>query len=409
MSTRQNINFESFIPVDKFSYLEKSNKKILNFFIKKTKKNIKEKKNVFHSFSKNFKLDFNFADLKRYKKFKRIITIGMGGSILGTQAINYFLKKKSNKELIFINNLDLDQINNLNKFKDLKNSLFLIISKSGATIEVFSIINSLKNKANFNMKNSIVITENKKNPLNTFAKKLKIKTIFHRSYIGGRYSIFSETALIPSYLMGINISKLKKNILNFLVQKKTSLIKNLTSMSKIYNSKKINSLVLLNYDQSLEHFSLWCQQLIAESLGKKGKGIIPVVSIGPRDHHSLLQLYLDGPRDKFFYIFSFKNKKKNKKNNGFFIESLNNVNMNELLENQRNAMISLLKNKKIPFLSIEINKRNEETLGELFSYFILETVFMGENLRVNPFDQPAVEQLKVLTKRNLFKRAKNNF
>ena len=95
--------------------------------------------------------------------------------------------------------------------------------------------------------------------------------------------------------------------------------------------------------------------------------------------------------------------------NGFFIESLNNVNMNELLENQRNAMISLLKNKKIPFLSIEINKRNEETLGELFSYFILETVFMGENLRVNPFNQPAVEQLKVLTKRNLFKRAKNNF
>ena len=130
---------------------------------------------------------------------------------------------------------------------------------------------------------------------------------------------------------------------------------------------------------------------------------MPLISVGPRDHHSLLQLYLDGPKDNFFYIFSFKKKKK-KKNKGLFVNVLNNTSMDELIENQKNAIISLFKNKKIPFLSIEIKKRNEETLGELFSYFILETVFLAENLKINPFNQPAVEQLKIITKQNLFKK-----
>ena len=404
MPNQENIYFERFIPNENFKNLKKNNSKSFNNSIKKTKLSIKEKKNVFHSFSKEFKLNFNLAELQKYKKFKRIIIIGIGGSIFGFQAINNFLKKKSKKELIFINNLEPIQLNKLNKLKNLKNSLFIIISKSGNTIEVLSIINSLKNKANFNKKNSLIITENKKNYLSLFAKNFKIKVIYHRSYIGGRYSVFSETALIPCYLMNIDITKFKKNILNFLNKKKLILIKNLINLSKIYDSKKINSIVLLNYCQSLECFMLWCQQLIAESLGKNGKGIIPLINLGPRDHHSLLQIYLDGPKDNFFYIFSFKKKKKKSNNKKFFFETLNKKDVYEVIETQKNAMLTLLKNKKIPYLSIEIKKNNEETLGELFSYFILETVFIGENLKINPFNQPAVEQLKILTKKNLFKK-----
>ena len=403
MSNQQNINFENFITNNKFNALKINEKKIFLNLLKKTKKSIKEKKNVFHSLSNDFKLNFNLKELKKYKKYKRIITIGFGGSILGTQAINSFLKK-TNKELIFINNLNPDQIKKINNLKNLKNSLFLIISKSGNTIELLSIINFFKKNANFNKDNSLIITDDKKSSLSLFAKKNKIKIIFHRNYIGGRYSIFSETALVPCYLMGINIFKLKKNIQKFLNKKKYILIKNLINISKVYKSKKINSIILLNYCNGLEYFMLWCQQLIAESLGKKGKGIIPSISLMPRDNHSLLQLYLDGPRDNFFYIFSFKERKKIKKTKGLFIEALNNKNIREVLENQKKATLSLFKNKKIPFLSIEIKRRDEETLGELFSYFILETVFMAEILRVNPFDQPAVEQLKIITKQNLFKK-----
>ena len=204
--------------------------------------------------------------------------------------------------------------------------------------------------------------------------------------------------------MGFNVLKLKKNILNFLNKKKTILINNLLNLSKVYESKKFHSLVLLNYVNGLDYFLMWCQQLIAESLGKKGKGIIPLISIAPRDHHSLLQLYLDGPRDNFFYIFSLKESKKKRKTKGLFSEALNNASVYELINNQKKAMISLLKDKKIPFISIEIKKRDEETLGELFSYFILETVLIAESLKINPFNQPAVEQLKVLTNKNLFKK-----
>ena len=162
--------------------------------------------------------------------------------------------------------------------------------------------------------------------------------------------------------------------------------------------------VILNYDSSLDDLGYWYQQLVAESLGKKGKGINPTLSFGPKDHHSLLQLYLDGPRDNFFYIFSSKESKKKRKIKGLFSEALNNASAYELINNQKKAMISLLKDKKIPFISIEIKKRDEETLGELFSYFILETVLIAESLKINPFNQPAVEQLKVLTNKNLFKK-----
>ena len=88
-----------------------------------------------------------------------------------------------------------------------------------------------------------------------------------------------------------------------------------------------------------------------------------------------------------------------------FKDAINNHNLEKVVENQKNAMTTILKNKKIPYISIEVKKRNEETLGELFSYFIFETVLIGQNLKINPFNQPAVEELKVLTRRNLFKRS----
>jgi len=401
MPYNNNLNFERFISKD-FKIKNSLNKKNFNISIKTAKENINFKRNVFYSFNKKFKLNFKLSELKKYKKFKRIILIGMGGSILGAQAINYFLPKKSNKEIIYINNLDFNLINKINRLKNLKNSLFVIISKSGNTIEVLSTIKSLNNNARFNKKNSIVITDNKKSFLNSFAKKNEIKLIFHRYYIGGRYSVFSETALVPIYLMGVDIFKLRKNISNYLKKNQSLLMKNLINLTKIYKSKKINSLILLNYCPGLKYFLLWCQQLIAESLGKRGKGIIPIVSIAPRDHHSLLQLYLDGPKDKFFYIFSIKENKKFKKTKGLFAEAINNSNIYNVLETQKNAMISILKNKKIPFISVDIKKRNEETLGELFSYFIIETVFLAESLGINPYNQPAVEQIKTLTKQNLF-------
>ena len=148
----------------------------------------------------------------------------------------------------------------------------------------------------------------------------------------------------------------------------------------------------------------WSQQLFAESLGKNKKGFIPVISNAPKDHHSLLQLYLDGPKDKVFYIVSSRKRGNLKTKSDFFndnVQYLRKKKYNNIKDSQKNAFLRVLKNKKIPFREINIQKFNEDTIGKLFLQFIMETIFLGKLTNVNPFDQPAVEEVKVLTKKFL--------
>ena len=169
-------------------------------------------------------------------------------------------------------------------------------------------------------------------------------------------------------------------------------------------SKKVNNLIFINYVPELEKFLFWCQQLIAESLGKKNNGFLPMVSTAPKDHHSLLQLYLDGPKDKLFNIFSFEKNSKEKinikKSNGINI-FLNKKKLSTVKLAQKQALIKALKRNNIPFREFKIKAINEIVLGKLFSIFITETIIIGKLLKINPFDQPAVEQVKVDTKQLL--------
>ena len=168
--------------------------------------------------------------------------------------------------------------------------------------------------------------------------------------------------------------------------------------------KKLNSLIFLNYSPKLEKFLYWCQQLIAESLGKKNMGFLPVISSNPKDHHSLLQLFLDGPKDKIFHILSLDDKLEKKYGTKKFfnnLKHLNNKSFSNIKNAQKNSLIKAFKVKNIPFREFRIKKINEETLGELFAYFILETIIIGKLARINPFDQPAVEQVKKITRRLL--------
>jgi len=362
-----------------------------------------DKKDTFHSFSKKFDINFKILDLKKFNNFKSVVLIGMGGSILGAEAIYSFFNNKIKKKFYFIDNLDQLKIENLKKKNRLKKNLFIIISKSGNTLE--TLINSNLFKDEINNKNTIIITEKKTNLLNSFANKKKILQIDHKDYIGGRYSVLSEVGMIPAYFMGLKIKYFRKNLLDlFRSKEKNLLLDNVIKLSHIYRYKKINSIILLNYAPEVNKFLYWCQQLIAESLGKKGKGLLPVVSVAPRDHHSLLQLYLDGPKDKLFYIFSLKLNKKIKKNKKVSEKNLQQAGYKDLAktkEAQKNALIQVLKSKNIPYQEFVINKKNEETLGELFSYFIMETALIGKLIGLNPFDQPAVEQVKILTKKHL--------
>ena len=169
----------------------------------------------------------------------------------------------------------------------------------------------------------------------------------------------------------------------------------------IYGKK--NS-VILNYDQKSENFFKWYQQLTAESLGKKGFGIFPIISTMPKDNHSLLQLYLDGPKDKFYTFFSVREKNSHNYNKSFLIDDykkLFNKDVDKVLHAQKYATQNIFRKKKLHFRTFEIFNRNEETLGELFCFFILETLLLGELLNINPLNQPSVELIKTETKKIL--------
>ena len=171
--------------------------------------------------------------------------------------------------------------------------------------------------------------------------------------------------------------------------------------------RKLRALLLRRGEidfSKLDKFLYWYQQLIAESLGKKGKGFLPLISTAPKDHHSLLQLYLDGPRDKIFYIFSEErpNSKKIKiKRFDKRIDFLQNKSLQQVKNAQKNAFIQALKKNSIPFREFKIKNFSENTLGEFFSYFMLETAIIGKLANIDPFNQPAVQKVKIDTKKLL--------
>ena len=377
------INFISFRKKGKSSKIKQRLKKLL-----------KEKNQVLKSLSEDYEDNYVNQNIIKFKNKLDFRLIGMGGSSLGSQAIYNFLKNKIKKNFTFVDNLIHDE--KLNK----KKCTNIVISKSGNTIEVIGNTNVIIKK---NEKN-IFITENKESYLYLLAKKLKSEVIHHNNYIGGRYSVLSEVGMLPADLMGLNVNKFRQ--LNSLIKNKKfldCLTKNVSSLLELIHQKKYNS-VILNYDEKSENIFKWYQQLVAESLGKKKKGILPIVSSMPKDNHSVMQLYLDGFQKNFFTFFYVHDENSKKINNKELLNShffLKNKKISDITYAQKLATEKVFSIKNIPFRSFEIKKRDEKTLGELFCFFILETVLLGRSLKLNPFDQPAVELIKKETKKLL--------
>ena len=373
-----------------------------NFRLKKNNPKIKQKlkflfsnkSQIIESLSSNYRDSFEKKNINKYKNTKNFRLIGMGGSTLGTQAIYNFLKHKIKKKFYFIDNL------NPSLKRDKKKYLNIVISKSGNTIETITNLNVLLRKKEKN----IFITENKKNYLNLLAQKLKADVIYHNNFIGGRYSVLSEVGMLPSELMGLNPKKFRQ--LNSLVNNKkflNGLVANVGSILFFLKKKKFNS-IILNYDEKSDNLFKWYQQLVAESLGKKKTGLLPIISSVPKDNHSLMQLYLDGFQNNFFTFFYVNEKSSQKINNNYLLSSqrfLLNKDLSAILYAQKKATENVFRKKNIPFRSFEIKVRDEKTLGELFCFFMLETILLGEALNLNPFDQPAVELIKTETNKLL--------
>ncbi len=356
------------------------------------KANLNEKKYPF------LNIDYLKSQYKKEKDnldfvFDNYIIIGIGGSSQGSKAAANALSKKN---IFYFDHLNSKEIKRTLRLIEPINTGFIFISKSGTTSEVLTLFDylvvELKDKIDI-PKNFLVITEKNTAPLYTLAEHLGIKIIEHDPNIGGRFSIFSNTGLIPISLFHDNIENffqgLNQSVDSFINDKYTSgdFSPEESAMKKfdfIKNGKKIN--IMLFYGDELYELGNWLKQLFAESLGKNGFGYLPIVSMMTQDQHSLLQLYLDGPDDKFFEIYAVNSNESND-----FIDIT--------LTNHKDAMIKTLETEGLPIVkicnhSLENDEEISLLLGKIFASSILEVLILAELGGVDPFGQDEVEKQK---------------
>jgi len=368
-------------------------------------------------YSNNLEEINNLAE--HLKSFENVLFLGTGGSSLGGKTLvsikeNFFVKD-SYPKVYFLENVDEWSILRLTDKINLQNTALVVISKSGETIETLSqyffLKNTMKKIKNFKEK-VFIITENKKSTLKEIQEEECFKFFEHKKNIGGRFSVFSLIGLLPASLTGFEISSFReggKLFLKYIINDNGDLFDNhffsALSLMNLYK-KNYNISVFMPYSDRLNNLSFWYRQLWAESIGKNKMGITPVNALGTVDQHSQLQLYLDGPSDKFFTFISEKQKKiKNKldcrygKNKIYPL--IHNRSLNDLLKFELRATIETLKQKKYPLRLIELDEINEKAIGSLMMFLFLETIFSCYFMNVDPFDQPAVEEGKILTKQFL--------
>ena len=358
-------------------------------------------------------------------KQKQIAIIGIGGSTLGTYAIYNFMKynkqhnKSLKKELFFFESTDPVNLNGTLAQLKLKDTLFIVISKSGTTIETISIFKYLMSITKIDKSNLLVITEDD-SKLNTFAKANDINSFEIPKNVGGRFSVLSNVGLVPLYLAGFDIDELlkgaKKTSDSFFEQKK--LCKHLIKKARTYYEFKdvYNINAIFSYSQLLEGFNKWYVQLWGESLGKvdvnnTNQGLTPIGLLGPVDQHSFLQLIVEGQRDKTITFIKIKDFKDDTKIAPITLAGLeeldyiNNLDFKELINQQADATIASVQElkKDIPIDIIEIEQISEYEIGKLLFYYELLTSIVGKFLRINTYDQPGVESGKIILKKMLKK------
>jgi glucose-6-phosphate isomerase len=329
-------------------------------------------------------------------KYSHIVVVGMGGSILGSQMLFRLLKEPKHNlfnepKFLFIDTLDPRIVRSYEEILDKKKTLFIFVSKSGGTLETKALFDLIHGGAKkwFGpswKKHFLIMTENPEGDLYKTAIKDELMMVPLPKHVGGRYSVLTAAGLIPAILMGIDPKKLLKGA------SKKNLVNRLAAVFyEMYKQKGKKSLVFFPYIDGFEYFNKWAIQLIAESLGKNSKtGPLPVSLLGPSDQHSVLQLLLDGPKDKWVTFFDLTKYPKDYR--------VGKLTFNQILQAEKIGTSKAMDAKKVPNLSFTLEKLDEESIGQLIQTFEEAVALVGEMLGINPFNQPAVELGKKKTK-----------
>lgn len=339
-----------------------------------------------------------------------IAVIGIGGSSLGTKGIDSLLKSKKtpHRTLHFLENTDPIAISKTLSKLQKESTLFIIISKSGTTIETVSIFKTVIDYYHLDLdgidKERIVAITDEGSPLSQFATYHGVQQFEIPKNVGGRFSVLSAAGIVPLTLAGYDTRSLLEEggrfLERFFNHEEDHLLDKAVFLYKQCGNIKIN--VLFAYADELENLCKWYVQLWAESLGKtdgagKHVGLTPYALIGSVDQHSFLQLIIEGPRDKsvtFITIEDFENNLIIPDISLKYLEMNDVVNgkkFNELINLQCEATKESLRMNNIPTDHMIIKKINEASVGTIIVYYELLTTLMGRMMDINPYNQPGVE------------------
>ncbi len=361
---------------------------------------------------------------KTTAKYSHIVVLGIGGSALGTicigQSLSHLFKPS---RLIVADNIDPVIIKELEEMIDLGKTLFIAVTKSGSTPETLSQFFYFKDKCEKAglavNEHFVVVTDPEKGLLRQIAEKESIPSFEVPETTGGRFSVLTAVGLLPAAFIGADIDallngarKMREFFLNEDPAKNLPFRLAAIQYLAYRKGKSIN--VIIPYAQKLIKFADWYRQLLAESIGKKSDregntvnvGITPVNALGATDQHSQSQLYNEGPNDKLHIFIKVKDTAPqipipNPYPEDQSLSYLNNITFNKLIETEMEGTVQALTQNERPNITIEIERIDEETLGELFMLFEGATAFLGEFFNINAFDQPGVELSKQITKQLL--------
>ena len=344
-----------------------------------------------------------------------IAVLGIGGSSLGGQALKAIAKKGATPRVTFHDNPDPWSWQETLASVDLKTTRFVVISKSGGTAEtLFQALTAADaiEKAGggkWLKHHFVAVTEPKKSALADFADSIGAPKLEHPLGIGGRYSVLSMVGVLPGLLMGLDVAALRagaKAVVEATLATDGEANGPLAGAAlhhALAQSGRLRHTVLWNYADRLATFSGWWRQLWAESLGKDGKGSTPVGAVGPVDQHSQLQLFRDGPNDALYTIVAPDTQGEGlvappERAHALGLDYLAGKHMGDLVAAEARATAQTLSRNKRPVRQIRLPKIDETSVGALMMHFMLETILMGRLMGVDPFDQPGVEEGKILAR-----------
>ena len=347
-----------------------------------------------------------------------ILVLGIGGSSLGAQTVaqlrDYytplsFLPMKNGPRLHFLDTPDGRVMDKLFAALPLDRTRFVVVSKSGGTAEpmmqALAVLSHLKAEGRRDPARYLfAITEPKDNALTRLADRHKLERLAHPTDIGGRYAVLSVVGMFPALLMGLDAAALRRGAAEVLSDPADVIEGAAFSVAAMESGRAVQ--VMMPYSEQLDRFAFWFRQLWAESLGKEGKGTLPVRALGPVDQHSQLQFYLAGPPIAAYTLMSLDQHGGGPKvSKGVAGDAalayLEERHIGDLVMAETRATYATLEKHGSPCRLFELDRLDETVLGALFMHFMMETIVVARMIGVDAFDQPAVEEGKALARRYL--------